>query len=356
VQAAEFDYPLPPDLIAQHPAPVRDHSKLMVLHREDRTIEHRIFADLPKILRTGDLLALNDSKVLRARLRARRATGAAIELLLIEEVSVNEWWCLLRPAKRVALGATVGLLDAEGQPVGIAVRPLALREDGARRVRFEGVADIRTELDRLGEVPLPPYIERGAAPSGDDAARYQTVYARTAGSVAAPTAGLHVTQDLLARLAARGVELAHVTLHVGLGTFAPVKEEDLSRHRMHAEAYEVSVQAAAAIARARREGRRVVALGTTSARTLETAALTDSREVQAGSGRSTLFIYPPCDFRVVDALVTNFHLPRSTLLMLVCAFASPGGLDGRDFVLRAYREAVDRGYRFYSYGDAMLIQ
>jgi len=354
---SDFDFFLPLELIAQKPAARRDASRLLVLNRATQSIEHRMFSDLPGILRPDDLLVLNNSKVLRARLRAQKsATGGRFELLLLEEIVTNEWWCLLRPAKRAAIDSRLGLIDPEGRQTSIGVKILGKLADGTRRVRFEGTPDIRDELDRLGEVPLPPYIERMGAPSAEDAERYQTIYAGPPGSVAAPTAGLHFTRELLEALKERGVETTEVTLHVGLGTFAPVKELDLSQHQMHEEKFFVPEGALEAVTRAKREKRRIVAVGTTAVRVLESAAGSDNEPIQPGEGRTRIFIHPPHNFRVVDALITNFHLPRSTLLMLASAFACPGGTGGRDLVMKAYSEVIRERYRFFSYGDAMFIQ
>ena len=357
MQISDFDFFLPPELIAQRPPPRRDASRLLVLNRITKVIEHRMFSDLPGILRPDDLLVLNNSKVLRARLRAQKAaTGGRFELLLLEEIVTNEWWCLLRPAKRAALDSTLTLIECDGRQTSIVARILGKVADGTRRVRFDGTSDIRDELDHLGEVPLPPYIERNGPPTPEDAERYQTIYARAPGSVAAPTAGLHFTAELLEAIKERGIETTEVTLHVGLGTFAPVKEIDLSQHQMHEEQFVVSAEAAEAVARAKIGKHRIVAVGTTAVRVLESAAGSDGEPIKSREGRTRIFIYPPYKFRSADALLTNFHLPRSTLLMLTSAFACPGGAGGRDLVMQAYGEAIRERYRFFSYGDAMLIQ
>ena len=348
----DFDYPLPRDLIAQRPLP-RGTARLLVLDAAHEA-RHRRFAELPDLLRAGDLLVLNDTRVLRARLRARRldppaaaaatpgaTVGAPVELLLLEPAGDTHWWALGRPGKRLRPGSR---LRIEGEN-GAAVDALVAQREG-ERFRISFARPIEPELDRFGAVPLPPYIRRPA--DADDVADYQTIYAGPAGAVAAPTAGLHFTQEMLSRLDAAGIARTQLTLHVGPGTFRPVQVEDPAEHPMHAERYTVPQEAADAIASARRRGGRVVAVGTTVVRALESAWRGET--VAAGSGSTALFIRPGYRFAAVDALITNFHLPRSTLLMLVCAFA------GTERVLDAYREAVASGYRFYSYGDAMLAE
>ena len=357
MRTADFDYPLPPELIAQEPAPQRDQSRLMVLARANGGLDHRHFADLPDFLREGDVLVLNDARVIPARLRGVNArSGGAFELLLLEENALNDWWVMLRPGKRARLGTEILLKKPSGELTGQRARVVEINEEGHRRLLFTGADDIAATLDQLGEMPLPPYIER-AAPNlrPDDRERYQTVYAQAAGSVAAPTAGLHFTPPLLERIRARGVTICPVTLHVGMGTFAPVKAETLGAHIMHEEQFAVSEETARAINAAKDSDRRVIAVGTTSMRVLESVAAAHSGRVVPGAGRTRIFIYPPFRFRVVDALVTNFHLPCSTLLMLVSAFAAPGEARGREMMLHAYAEAVRLRYRFFSYGDAMLI-
>jgi S-adenosylmethionine:tRNA ribosyltransferase-isomerase len=318
---------------------------------------HRRFCDLPEFLRAGDVLVLNDSRVLPARLRGVNVrTGGEFEILLLEEKAPDEWWGMMRPGKRARLGTELLLKTLAGQASAVRARVVEINHEGHRRLVFTGPARLTGLLDQLGEAPLPPYIER-AAPNlrADDRERYQTVYAQAAGSVAAPTAGLHFTEALLGQVRARGVEICFLTLHVGLGTFAPVKVECLSAHVMHEERFVVGADTAGRVNAARQSGRRVVAVGTTSVRVLESVAAEHGRLVQAGAGRTRLFIAPPFVFRVVDALVTNFHLPRSTLLMLASAFAAPGQRRGRDLLLATYAEAIRQRYRFYSYGDAMLI-
>lgn len=357
VRVADFHYDLPPDRIAQHPTPERDQSRLLVLDRGSRRWRHQGFRDLSDWLRPGDLLVLNDSRVMAARLRGRKAgSGGEIEVLLAEAVGVNDWWVMLRPGKRVRAGTVVEFPDR--REAGAVVRATVTDKsaEGLYRVRFEQARDIVADLPRLGEVPLPPYITRDAGgPDATDAARYQTVYAGPPGSVAAPTAGLHFTTKFLDGLRRRGIETAWVTLHVGLGTFAPVKTAEVEAHRMHEEVFVLSADTAATVASARREGRRVVAVGTTVLRVLEHLGAVADPPWAAQRGRTRIFIHPPYRFRVVDALVTNFHLPESTLLMLVSAFADPGGTEGRALMLEVYADAVRERYRFFSYGDAMFI-
>ncbi|HEX6812978.1 MAG TPA: tRNA preQ1(34) S-adenosylmethionine ribosyltransferase-isomerase QueA [Planctomycetota bacterium] len=341
---SEFDYPLPPHLVARSPVEPRDSARMLVHDRRTRGDSHTVVADLPQYLHRGDLLVLNDTRVRPWRLRGTRATGGAVEcLLLCLEGGRGE--AFVKPSKKLRAGDT---LSMEAGAVQLILRePLGGGRWSVELRAADGTVD--GALERHGRAPLPPYIERdGREDVGADRERYQTVFARVPGAVAAPTAGLHFTPELLARLAASGVETAFVTLHVGEGTFAPLRTEVVEEHRMHAEAYEVPLATAAAVAATRARGGRVVAVGTTSCRTLETCARED-RTVAAGTGWSDLFLYPGRPFRVVDALLTNFHLPRSTLLMLVAAFA------GRAEILEVYREATAREYRFFSFGDAMLI-
>ncbi len=355
MQTAEFDYNLPEELIAQAPAPQRDESRLLVLHRPTGLIEHRVFRDILNYLRPGDLLVLNDSRVIPARLRGYTTkSGAKMEILLLEELERNLWRALVRPAKRARPGTKITLTDSAGLEVTAQV--VARQEAGQCHVQFIDVTNIVNVLDRLGDVPLPPYIRRARTKSlPDDRSRYQTVYARVPGSVAAPTAGFHLTETLLAQIKGKGVQVLFVTLHIGLGTFAPVRATEVKAHQMHEERYELSAETAAAINEAKKAGRRVIAVGTSTVRVLESVACETGGALVAGTGRTSLFIYPPFTFKIVDGLVTNFHLPRSTLLMLVSAFAAPGQMAGRDIILRAYQEAIKLRYRFYSYGDAMLI-
>ncbi len=357
MRTVDFHYELPAELIAQHPTRERDGSRLMVLDRGKREWRHGQFRDLLRYLEPGDLLVLNDSRVIPARMRGMKVgTGGAVEVLIVDENRRNDWWAMVRPGKRVKAGTRLRLV---GRLPGGGFLDAIVREksaEGRYRLEFLGEADVLDRLSELGEVPLPPYIERcGGVLDREDGERYQTVYARVPGSVAAPTAGLHFTQALLDEARARGVGIGHVTLHVGWGTFAPVKTDTLEQHPMHAERYELSEGAAEAVWRTREAGGRVVAVGTTTLRVLESAAMEHGGQPRSGSGQTSLFVYPPFRFRVVDALVTNFHLPESTLLMLVSAFASPGETAGREWMLAAYGEAVRERYRFFSYGDAMLI-
>ncbi len=338
LKLSDFDYSLPESLVAQEPSPERDRSRLMVLNRRSGTTEHRIFSDIDQLLMPGDLLVLNDTRVFPCRLLARKPSGGKAEIFLLSEQERNLWEALVKgaagPGKRMVLAS-----GEEAEVVGE-------HADGTRTIRFRGIHDIRDALGKIGMVPLPPYIKR--EPSDIDRERYQTVYAASEGAVAAPTAGMHFSGGLLKKLAGKGVEFATVTLHVGPGTFQPVRVDRIVEHRMHPEQYAVSHVAAARINRAKAEGRRVIAVGTTSVRTIETVSRITGT-VAAGEGRSDLFIYPGFEFKVTDGIITNFHLPKSTLLMLVSAFA------GRERVLSAYRTAVVERYRFYSYGDAMLI-
>ena len=372
MQTRDFDYHLPPELIAQHPAPQRDSSRLLVLNRANGSLVHSQFSDLLGLLRDGDVLVLNDSRVFKARLRGVNArSGGEFELLLLTQNGINDWWAMVRPGKRARIGTEINLHTPFGENTSITARVLDTNEEGHRRLQFSGAENILSELDHLGEVPLPPYIRRdkGARASSpaatsdntvaenlsSDLDRYQTVYAKTAGSVAAPTAGLHFTENFLQKIRAKNIHVHHVTLHVGLGTFAPVKADRVEEHLMHSEKFSVPKETAEAVNLAREQKRRVIAVGTTSVRVLESVAAKHDGKIFEGSGETNIFIFPPYNFRVVDALLTNFHLPRSTLLMLVSAFAAPNQTAGRDLVLRAYTEATKQKYRFYSYGDAMLI-
>jgi len=356
LNTADFDYPLDEELIAQSPADRRDRSRLMLLRRADGALSHHVFADLPTLLRSGDVLVVNDTRVIPARFFCERSTGGRIEGLFCHERPSGAWEVLLRDAGRCRPGEALALRGAPG------VR-LALHEKlgGGRWLVAPQPPGAAEEILRLaGRTPLPPYIRRTERDDDtDDRRRYQTVYAARGGAVAAPTAGLHFTEDLLAQLADRDIRTVAVTLHVGPGTFAPVRSDTPDGHTMHAEWYELSAPAAATLAAARRAGRRLVAVGTTSVRVLETiaAAARPGEEPPApGGGWTDLFLYPPAAFGLTDALVTNFHLPKSTLLMLVAAFCAPGRIDGRGTLLRAYAEAARLRYRFYSYGDAMLIE
>lgn len=340
---SDYDYSLPQALIAQQPLAERSASRLLSLNRRTGQISHQMFSSLPQLLRAGDLLVRNETRVLPARLLGRKESGGQIELLLVRQVdaSLNTWLCLARSSKPARIGSR---LDFTAGLYGVI---LDAADDGQRMVQFHGTENIYDAIERIGHMPLPPYIRR--ADQILDRDRYQTVFAHNPGAVAAPTAGLHFTAAIFAALEERGIDVCGITLHVGPGTFQPVRTERLSEHRMHSEAFEIPLTSAERINRARADGHRVIALGTTVTRTLEHAVGEDGL-LRAEQGETDLFILPGHRFRVVDALVTNFHLPKSTLLVLVSAFA------GRDLVLRAYREAVDNKYRFFSYGDCMLIE
>jgi S-adenosylmethionine:tRNA ribosyltransferase-isomerase len=339
-RTADYDFDLPASHIAQTPLARRDESRLMVVDRATGVIEHARFSDVGTLIPAGDLLVVNRSRVIRARLLGHRRSGAAAEILLLKPLGGGRYEAMVSPGGKLKPGRLVEIAS------DLAVEILEVTPRRTRIVQLHTDLAIDEALDRYGHVPLPPYIERGDAP--EDANRYQTVYACERGSVAAPTAGLHFTPELLATLEARGVHRGEVVLHVGAGTFKPVEVDDPTRHPMHEEWYSVPAETAQAVDRAREQRGAVWAVGTTSVRTLETAATAD-RRVLPGEGETRIFIYPPYQFRVVDHLITNFHLPRSTLLMLVAAFA------GYDLVMYAYRTAVAEGYRFYSYGDAMLV-
>jgi len=363
MRAADFDFDLPSELIAQAPAAFRDQSRLLVLDRLSGRMAHRTFRDLLEYLHCGDVLVLNNSRVIPARLRGINAqSGGQFEVLLLEEVAINDWWVMLRPGKRARVGTQISFRDTRGNLTVVRGSVLEKNEAGHRRLRFDGTANITELLNTLGEVPLPPYIVRANTNTNQrksDQERYQTVFAQTDGSVAAPTAGLHFTKTLLDEIRRRGVQVCFLTLHVGLGTFVPVKTETLAAHTMHEERYDVPEETARSINEAKVEGRRIIAVGTTTLRVLEATAAAPSRQfispVTPGPGRTSIFIHPPYDFKIVDVLLTNFHLPRSTLLMLASAFAAPHETRGRDLVLATYAEAIRQHYRFFSYGDAMLI-
>jgi S-adenosylmethionine:tRNA ribosyltransferase-isomerase len=360
VNVSDFDFDLPDELIAQTPPAERGGSRLLVLNRETGSMEHAAFAGIGSWLRPGDLLVLNNTRVFPARLLGHRApSGGAVECLLLQRVPRSEepeggearpgsmvWEALMHPGQKLKPGAQV-VFEAPG--VTVRGEVLGRHFHGRRTIRLwdEAGGDLDGAVDRLGHIPLPPYIKR--EDTAEDRDRYQTVYARERGSIAAPTAGLHFTSGLLADLRARGIETTEVTLHVGYGTFKPVRVERVEDHEVDPEPFTVTASAAGALTRAKREGRRVIAVGTTTARTLESLHLSDDGEVAPVTDVARLFIRPGHRFRTVDALVTNFHLPRSSLLMLVAALA------GRERILAAYRDAVARGYHFYSYGDAMLI-
>ena len=355
LRVADFDYDLPEELIAQEPPAERGTSRMLVMDRAAGAVRDSTFAEFPALLRPGDVLVLNDSRVIPARLYARRTlrrerekpTGR-IEVMLTEPAGKNRWRALVRPGRKVAIGERLVFPGPEGA-IALEAEVLERGQYGERLLEFAPGTDFFAAIERIGHTPLPPYIHRDDADA--DRERYQTVYARERGSVAAPTAGLHFTPEILQAIRARGVEIARVTLHVGLGTFAPLRVERVAEVRLHKEHYTLSAETAAAVNRARREGRRVVAVGTTVVRTLEACARqAKGGELEAHSGVTEIFIAPGFEFRAVNSLLTNFHLPQSSLLMLVSAFA------GRERVLEAYRHAVGRRYRFFSYGDCMFLQ
>lgn len=339
MKTSDFHYELPEELIAQTPVEPRDHSRLLVFDRETGSVAHRHFYDLPEYLRAGDALVVNETKVLPARLYGRREGGGACEVLLLKQLAPKRWETLVRPGKKLRPGARVAFGD--GRLVGDVLEDTSA---GGRVVQFSCEGAFEAVLDELGEMPLPPYIHEKL----QDKNRYQTVYAKEEGSAAAPTAGLHFTPELLSRVEAMGVQVIPVLLHVGLGTFRPVKVENIEDHTMHSEFFQITEDAAARINRVRMEGGRIFAVGTTSVRALESAAVEDGI-VCATSGWTDIFIHPGYHYKMVDALITNFHLPDSTLLMLVSA------LMGREKALEVYRLAVEQRYRFFSFGDAMLI-
>ena len=343
---SEFDYTLPEELIAQTPAEKRENSRMMVLGINNKSIEHKHFYDIVDLLDENCILILNNTKVIPARLYGYKDTGAKIEVFLLKEGVNKEWEVLIRPSKRVKDGTIIKVSDELSVQV---IKPL--EDDGKWLVKMAYAGDILEILHRVGNIPLPPYIERKMSSEELkklDFERYQTVYAKDEGSVAAPTAGLHFTQEILKKLAAKGVEIGYVTLNVGIGTFRPVKCENVLDHKMDSESFEISQETADLINRAKTSGKKLVAVGTTTVRTLETA-YKQFGCIKACKSASELFIYPPYEFKVVDKLITNFHLPKSTLLMLVSALA------GKDFIFKAYEEAIKNKYRFYSYGDCMFI-
>ena len=372
MRVSDFHFDLPPESIAQEPLADRASSRLLHLDRKNKTWHDRAFRDFPNLLRPDDLLVLNNTKVFPARLYGRRSGERAqalspqnsasrdflrgqVEVLLTHQTAEHEWECLVRPGRKIAVGEKLSF----GDPPALEAEVISRGDYGERRIRFRPVEDFFTRIEQLGHIPLPPYIAREDRPADRD--RYQTVYATARGSVAAPTAGLHFTPEVLQSIRARGIEIAEITLHVGLGTFQPVRVEKVEEHKLHRESYEISQSAAGAINKAKADGRRVVAIGTTTVRTLEFAAQQAQQPessrasnspaqslIRPGRGEADVFIYPGYKFRVVGALLTNFHLPESTLLMLVSALA------GIDLVLDAYRHAVTAGYRFYSYGDCMF--
>lgn len=341
MKTEDFNYDLPEELIAQTPLAKRDDSKLMVLNRKTGEIKHEIFHNIINYLNKGDVLVLNDTKVMPARIIGeKKDTGAIIELLLLKNIGNNRWEVLVKPAKRIKVGTTIsfgnGALEATCTKIG---------EEGIREVDFSYNGIFYEILDKLGSMPLPPYIKEKL----QDKDRYQTVYAKNIGSAAAPTAGLHFTKELLQEISNKGIKICYITLHVGLGTFRPVNVEDVTTHKMHSEFYQMTKEVADELNRAKQENRRIVSVGTTSTRTLETI-MTKEGTFKETSGWTDIFIYPGYKFKAIDAQITNFHLPKSTLIMLVSAFTS------KEIILNAYKEAVKNKYRFFSFGDAMLIE
>ncbi|MDL2218806.1 tRNA preQ1(34) S-adenosylmethionine ribosyltransferase-isomerase QueA [Ruminococcaceae bacterium OttesenSCG-928-O06] len=342
MRKSDFDFALPPELIAQTPASPRDSSRLLCMDKATGSLQHRTFWDLPALLRKGDLLVLNDSRVIAARLIGeKQGSGGVCELLLLRQVKGDVWECLAKPGKRLRPGAALRFGDGT-----LTAEVLETLPNGGKHVRFcYDTQTLYEKLDAFGEMPLPPYIKTKLANKGD----YQTVYAKHPGSAAAPTAGLHFTPDLMEKLQHAGIGFAHLTLHVGLGTFRPVQEERIEDHTMHSEWYSLEEDAAQAINHTQKAGGRVICVGTTSCRTLETVARNNNGNIVPGSGETDIFLYPGSMFLATDGLLTNFHLPESTLIMLVSAFC------GRENTLNAYRVAVEERYRFFSFGDAMLI-
>lgn len=339
MKTTDFDYFLPENLIAQTPLKNRDHSRLLILNKETGIIKHKSFTNIIDYLDKGDVLVINNTKVLPARLiGTKEETGAVIEVLMLKELGSDSWECLCKPARRIKVGTSVNF--------GNLLKAKCIEEKGEGIRKFEFIYDgIFLEiLDKLGEMPLPPYIHEKLK----DKNRYQTVYAKKVGSAAAPTAGLHFTKDLLTKIKEKGIIIEEITLHVGLGTFRPVKEENIKNHKMHSEYYEMSKKTAEVLNQAKKEKRRIISVGTTTTRTLETI-MNLYNEFKESSGWTDIFIYPGYKFKAVDALITNFHLPKSTLIMLVSAFA------GKDNIMKAYNEAVKEEYRFFSFGDAMFI-
>lgn len=337
----DFDFYLPENLIAQTPIEKRDSSKLMILNKETGEIKHEVFHNIISYLEKGDVLVLNDTKVLPARLiGTKEETNATIEILLLKNIQNDDWECLVKPAKRVKEGTVVSF--GEGK---LRAKCTKVLDEGIRHftLMYDGI--LYEILDELGSMPLPPYIKEKL----DDKDRYQTVYAKNVGSAAAPTAGLHFTNDLLNKIKEKGITICYVTLHVGLGTFRPVNVEDVTTHKMHSEFYTMSKEVAETLNKAKNENRRIISVGTTSTRTLETI-MTKYNEFKECSGYTDIFIYPGYKFKAIDALITNFHLPKSTLIMLVSAFST------KEIILNAYKEAVNNNYRFFSFGDAMFIK
>lgn len=345
-QLSDYNYELPEELIAQKPASRRTQSKMMVLDKDKKTVEHKLFAEIVDQLNENDVLVLNDTKVFPARLLGQKTTGANVEVFLLKDKGNKQWEALVKPSKRVNAGNIIVVSP------DLSVKTLVRLDEGKWLVELIYEGDIYDVLNKAGKIPLPPYIERkldNEKLQKLDYKRYQTVFAKQAGSVAAPTAGLHFTKDVLKKLKAKGVQICYVTLNVGLGTFRPVKCDNILEHKMDSETFEISKKTAKIITEAKNAGKKIVAVGTTSVRTLETCYAKHGG-IKACKDSSELFIYPPYEFKVVDRLLTNFHLPKSTLLMLVSALA------GKDFIFDAYKQAIENKYRFYSYGDCMLIK
>ena len=336
----DYDYYLPQELIGQSPREPRDHARLMLVDRKNHTVEHKHFYDIIDYLNEGDILVRNSTKVIPARLFGHKETGGVLEILLIKRIDLDTWECLLKPAKKLKLGQKLYV----GTNKELVAELIEIKDDGNRVLRFEYEGAFEEVLDKLGSMPLPPYIVEKLK----DKDRYQTVYAQKGESVAAPTAGLHFTKELLEKIEKKGIKIVDIFLEVGLGTFRPVQTEDVLEHKMHEESFEIPEEAARIINQAKAEGRRVISVGTTSTRALE-SSVDDSGKVIAQKSSTQIFIYPGYKFKVVDALITNFHLPKSTLLMLVSAFSS------REFMLDVYRTAVEEKYHFFSFGDAMFI-
>ena len=341
MKVTEFDYDLPKELIAQTPIEKRDESRLMVLNRKTKTIEHKIFKDIIDYLEPGDCLVRNNTKVIPARIYGKKETGANIEFLLLNNIKGDIWECIVRPGNKLHVGTKVTFVDGI-----LKADILDIMSGGTRKVEFHYDGIFNEILDKIGLMPLPPYIHEELK----DRDRYQTVYAKYDGSAAAPTAGLHFTPELLKKIEEKGVKIANVTLHVGIGTFRPVKEDEVEKHEMHSEHFYIKQEDCDKINETKKNGKRVIAVGTTSCRVLESIADENTGMVEPYEGDTKIFIYPGYKFKCIDALITNFHLPQSTLLMLVSALA------GKDYIMKAYKEAVNDKYRFFSFGDAMFIQ
>lgn len=339
LKVSDYDYYLPEEQIAQTPCKERDHSKLMILDRNNQTITDKHFYNIVDYLNKGDLLVLNSTKVIPARLIGKKTTGGVVEIFLLKRLDLNNWECLIKPAKKMKKDSTIIFGNGE-----LEANLIEVKDDGNRVIEFTYRGIFEEIIDKLGEMPIPPYIKSELKES----TRYQTVYAKKGASVAAPTAGLHFTEELLKEISKKGIELAEVFLEIGLGTFRPVKVDNILEHKMHTEKYEIAEDAANKINKAKLENRRIIAVGTTSVRCLESSELVDGK-IMAHKGETSIFIYPGYNFKLVDGLITNFHLPQSTLIMLVSAFA------GKDYVFKSYEHAIAHNYKFFSFGDAMFI-